>query len=47
MSCNSSVMRPMCWLTLGYDHRLIDGADAGRFLLALKERLQNFDEAWM
>jgi pyruvate dehydrogenase E2 component (dihydrolipoamide acetyltransferase) len=40
-------VRPMCWLTLGYDHRLIDGADAGRFLLALKERLQNFDEAWM
>src|SRR5687767_3769551 len=40
-------VRPMCWLTLGYDHRLIDGADAGRFLLALKERLQNFEEAWM
>ena len=40
-------IRPMCYLTLGYDHRLIDGADAGRFLLALKERLQNFDEAWL
>ena len=40
-------VRPMCYLTLGYDHRLIDGADAGRFLLALKERLQNFDESWM
>ena len=39
-------VRPMCYLTLGYDHRLIDGADAGRFLQALKERLQNFpDEA--
>jgi 2-oxoglutarate dehydrogenase E2 component (dihydrolipoamide succinyltransferase) len=38
-------IRPMCYLTLGYDHRLIDGADAGRFLQALKERLQNFDEA--
>ena len=25
-------IRPMCHLTLGYDHRLIDGADAGRFL---------------
>jgi pyruvate dehydrogenase E2 component (dihydrolipoyllysine-residue acetyltransferase) len=37
-------VRPMCYLTLGYDHRLIDGADAGRFLLALKERLQEFDE---
>jgi pyruvate dehydrogenase E2 component (dihydrolipoamide acetyltransferase) len=40
-------IRPMCYLTLGYDHRLIDGADAGRFLVALKDRLQNFDEAWM
>ena len=37
-------IRPMCYLTLGYDHRLIDGADAGRFLQALKDRLQNFDE---
>ena len=40
-------VRPMCYLTLGYDHRLIDGADAGRFLQALKERLQNFDESWV
>jgi 2-oxoglutarate dehydrogenase E2 component (dihydrolipoamide succinyltransferase) len=40
-------VRPMCYLTLGYDHRLIDGADAGRFLQALKERLQGFEEAWM
>jgi 2-oxoglutarate dehydrogenase E2 component (dihydrolipoamide succinyltransferase) len=39
------VIRPMCWLTLGFDHRLIDGADAGRFLLALKERLQGFEES--
>jgi pyruvate dehydrogenase E2 component (dihydrolipoamide acetyltransferase) len=40
-------IRPMCYLTLGYDHRLIDGADAGRFLQALKDRLQNFDESWV
>lgn len=40
-------IRPMCYLTLGYDHRLIDGADAGRFLAALKDRLQNFDESWL
>ena len=40
-------VRSMCYLTLGYDHRLIDGADAGRFLQALKDRLQGFDEAWM
>ena len=27
-------------MTLGYDHRLIDGADAGRFLTFVKERLE-------
>ena len=40
-------IRPICHLTLGHDHRLIDGADAGRFLTFLKERLESFDEAWM
>ncbi|MEO7189737.1 MAG: dihydrolipoamide acetyltransferase family protein [Vicinamibacterales bacterium] len=39
--------RPMCYLTLGYDHRLIDGADGGRFLQRLKQRLEEFDDAWM
>ena len=32
------VVRPMCYFTLGYDHRLVDGADAGRFLQAAEER---------
>jgi 2-oxoglutarate dehydrogenase E2 component (dihydrolipoamide succinyltransferase) len=40
-------IRPMCHLTLGYDHRLIDGADGGRFLAFVKERLEGFDEAWL
>ncbi len=40
-------VRPTSYLTLGFDHRLIDGADAGRFLQALKERLQDFDESWL
>ena len=40
-------IHPTCHLSLGYDHRLIDGADAGRFLAWIKERLENFDEAWM
>jgi 2-oxoglutarate dehydrogenase E2 component (dihydrolipoamide succinyltransferase) len=40
-------IRPMCNLSLGYDHRLIDGADAGRFLSYIKERLENFDEGWI
>jgi pyruvate dehydrogenase E2 component (dihydrolipoyllysine-residue acetyltransferase) len=40
-------IRPVCHLTLGYDHRLVDGAEAGRFLLFVKERLENYEEAWM
>jgi pyruvate dehydrogenase E2 component (dihydrolipoamide acetyltransferase) len=40
-------IRPMCNLSLGYDHRLIDGAEAGRFLAYIKERLENFDEGWL
>jgi 2-oxoglutarate dehydrogenase E2 component (dihydrolipoamide succinyltransferase) len=40
-------IRPVCHLTLGYDHRLIDGAEAGRFLSFVKERLENFEEGWM
>jgi len=40
-------IRPTCHLSLGYDHRLIDGADAGRFLSFIKERLENFEEGWM
>ena len=40
-------IRPMCHLTLGYDHRLIDGADAGRFLSFIKERLEGFEDGWM
>ena len=37
-------IKPMCHITLGYDHRLIDGADAGRFLSFVKERLEGFEE---
>jgi 2-oxoglutarate dehydrogenase E2 component (dihydrolipoamide succinyltransferase) len=40
-------IHPMCYLSLGHDHRLIDGADAGRFLQSMKERLERFDESWM
>ena len=40
-------IHPTCHLSLGYDHRLIDGAEAGRFLSFIKERLENFDEAWL
>ncbi|MFL5486597.1 MAG: dihydrolipoamide acetyltransferase family protein [Gemmatimonadaceae bacterium] len=40
-------IHPTCHLSLGYDHRLVDGADAGRFLSYIKERLEKFDEGWM
>ncbi len=40
-------IRPMCQLTLGYDHRLIDGAEGGRFLMYMKQRLEGFEEEWI
>jgi pyruvate dehydrogenase E2 component (dihydrolipoamide acetyltransferase) len=33
-------VRSMVYLALTYDHRLVDGADAARFLLTLKTRLE-------
>ena len=33
-------IRSMAYLALTYDHRLVDGADAGRFLTTIKQRLQ-------
>ena len=33
-------IRSVCYLPLTYDHRLIDGADAGRFLTTIKHRLE-------
>ncbi|MGQ7352776.1 2-oxoglutarate dehydrogenase, E2 component, dihydrolipoamide succinyltransferase, partial [Quadrisphaera oryzae] len=33
-------VRSMMYLALSYDHRLVDGADAARFLVALKTRLE-------
>jgi 2-oxoglutarate dehydrogenase E2 component (dihydrolipoamide succinyltransferase) len=37
-------IRPIMNLTLTYDHRLVDGALAGRFLKDLKEALESWDE---
>jgi 2-oxoglutarate dehydrogenase E2 component (dihydrolipoamide succinyltransferase) len=36
-------IRPMMNITLTYDHRLVDGAYAGRFLRDLRERLENWE----
>ncbi len=38
---NESIgVRSICFLPLTYDHRLIDGADAGRFLTTVRKRLE-------
>ncbi len=34
------VPRSMVYLALSYDHRIVDGADAARFLVTLKDRLE-------
>jgi 2-oxoglutarate dehydrogenase E2 component (dihydrolipoamide succinyltransferase) len=36
-------IRTMAYLTLGYDHRLVDGAVADEFMSDVKQQLENFD----
>jgi pyruvate dehydrogenase E2 component (dihydrolipoamide acetyltransferase) len=36
-------IRPMAYLTLGYDHRVIDGAVADEFMSIVKKTLENWD----
>ncbi len=38
-------IRSMVYLALSYDHRIVDGADAARFLVAVKDRLEAGDFA--
>jgi 2-oxoglutarate dehydrogenase E2 component (dihydrolipoamide succinyltransferase) len=38
---DSIAIRSMVYLALSYDHRLVDGADASRFLVDIKTRLEN------
>jgi pyruvate dehydrogenase E2 component (dihydrolipoamide acetyltransferase) len=37
-------VRTMMYLALSFDHRIVDGADADRFMAHLKKALQEFDE---
>ena len=37
----SIAIRSMVYLALSYDHRLIDGADASRYLVEVKARLED------
>jgi pyruvate dehydrogenase E2 component (dihydrolipoamide acetyltransferase) len=38
-------IRSMQYYCLGFDHRTIDGADAGKFMLEFKDALENWDRA--
>jgi 2-oxoglutarate dehydrogenase E2 component (dihydrolipoamide succinyltransferase) len=36
-------IRTMAYLTLGYDHRLVDGATGDHFMAEVKQQIENFD----
>lgn len=38
---------PRCYLTLGFDHRLIDGAVADRFMAKIKAAIEHFEPDWL
>jgi pyruvate dehydrogenase E2 component (dihydrolipoamide acetyltransferase) len=38
-------IRPRAYLTLGYDHRLVDGAVADQFMALVKDKIEQFDPA--
>ena len=40
---DSIAIRQMCYLPFTYDHQLIDGADAGRFVTTIKDRIEQGD----
>jgi pyruvate dehydrogenase E2 component (dihydrolipoamide acetyltransferase) len=40
---DAAAIRSMMFLALSYDHRLVDGADAARFLTTVKARLETAD----
>jgi 2-oxoglutarate dehydrogenase E2 component (dihydrolipoamide succinyltransferase) len=41
---DSIAIRSMCYVTLSYDHRVVDGAVAHKFLHQVKETLENWSE---
>jgi 2-oxoglutarate dehydrogenase E2 component (dihydrolipoamide succinyltransferase) len=41
---DSIAIRSMCYVTLSYDHRVVDGAIAHKFLHKVKETLENWSE---
>ena len=41
---DSITIRSIIRLILGYDHRIVDGADADKFMVAVKNYLENWNE---
>jgi 2-oxoglutarate dehydrogenase E2 component (dihydrolipoamide succinyltransferase) len=41
---DSIAVRHIIRLSIGYDHRIIDGADADQFMVAVRDYLENFNE---
>lgn len=37
-------IKTMCYLAITYDHRLVDGADADRFMIEVKRTIE--EDAW-
>jgi 2-oxoglutarate dehydrogenase E2 component (dihydrolipoamide succinyltransferase) len=44
LGMDSIAVRHVIHLTLGFDHRIIDGADAGKFMAEVKKYLENWSE---
>ena len=40
---DSIAIRSMCYLPFTYDHQIVDGADAGRFITTIKDRVETGD----
>jgi 2-oxoisovalerate dehydrogenase E2 component (dihydrolipoyl transacylase) len=39
---DSIAIKPMCYLSFSFDHRVLDGADSARFLGIVKKRIENW-----
>ena len=37
-------IRPMCYISLTFDHRIVDGAKADQFMMVVKSFLEGYDE---
>lgn len=40
------VIRPMCYLSFTFDHRVLDGAQADVFLTVVRDTLENWEKSW-